>query len=69
MKTKHHPRMRAVKAWIDMTEGGVWGVEVDDPRLTMDGHYICRTGPGELGERLATIITSSVSTTPLALKS
>lgn len=24
-----------------MTTDGVWGVEVDAPALTLDGHYIC----------------------------
>ena len=54
-------RMVRVKAWPDCRVNGDWGVEVDDAFLTMDGHYICTTGPGEEGRRRAEVIADAIN--------
>lgn len=54
-------RMVRVKAWPDCRVHGDWGVEVDDPSLTFDGHYICTTGFGEEGRRRAEVIADAIN--------
>lgn len=51
-----------VKAWTDIcSTNNQWGVEVDSPFITMDGHYICYTGAGELGRERAEIIADAIN--------
>ncbi len=55
-------RTKAVKAWTDICKtNNQWGVEVDNPFITMDGHYICYTGNGEPGRERAQIIADAIN--------
>lgn len=54
-------RMRQVRAWADIRDTGIWGVEVDCVDMTMDGHYICVTGHGDEGRRRAQIIVDAIN--------
>lgn len=61
MAANGRTRLERVKAWIDNPTPVTWGVEVNDPSITLDGHYICHTGVGEGGRLRAEIIADALN--------